>query len=197
MATIHSINRKPAAAAAGSPPEPPSRSHPQYKMFAAKVREYRALGSKYEVEAMYTLMDFERATISWKTAPTMKFEEVIREERFFPVAKWLAFKKAIEIGGKSKDLTKEQIKRLGVSAINLIMRQPAAYHKKLIKRAIAYRNEHEVEPTYQYVSRLIRTTIKTTAKDAGPTKRQLQAYVDKLKEQIKGLGAKPVLMDKE
>lgn len=200
MATIHSFaTARKTAQAAGVPPEPPpSKSHPSYKMHAAKVREYRALGSRYEVEAMFALMEFERQTVAWKSSPSMKFDDVIREERFFPIGKWRAFKKAVDVVSKTKDLNKDQMKRLGVNAVNLIIRQPAQYHRRLIKTAIKYRNLHEVEPTYQYVSRLIHSTIKgKDTKPSGPTRGQLLAYVDKLKDQIRELGHKPVAMDKK
>ena len=182
MTTRRHLAVVPSVGAIVQPPAPPSNHNLKYKLFARTFREFKALGSKYEVKAMYTLLDFERTTIAWQERPNMKFDEVLREERFCTTGRYRAFKRALDV------FRKPQVERLGISSVCLIAKQPARYHDRLTKAALKFRQTQELEPTYQYVSNLINNMLPR--KSSRPTYGQLRDYCEQLKDVIRDLGGK-------
>jgi hypothetical protein len=154
----------------------------KYKHFADSYRSFKALGSKYEIEAMFVLLDFERTSVCWRTSPKVTFNEVLREERFCTIRRYNAFKQATVMFGKP------QIKRLGVDAVCLIARQPAKYRPRLIEKSLKFRSSFAQEPTYQYASQLIESMLPK--KKAKPTYGTLKKFVESLKEEVRRLGGK-------
>ncbi len=163
-------------------PAPTRAQSARYKQFANSYREFKALGSKYEIEAMFVLLDFERTSVCWKTNPKVTFNDVLRNERFCTIARYKAFKAAAVIFGKP------QIKKLGVNAVCLIARQPTKYRTRLITQTTKFRSEHAMEPTYQYASKLIESMLPK--KKAKPTYGALKKFVEALKEEVRLLGGR-------
>lgn len=152
----------------------------KYKHFARTFREYKALGSKYEVQAMFTLLDFEKTTVCWKTTPSKRFNEVIRDEHFCTISRFRAFKQAASI------FTRTEISKLGVDAVCLIARQPTKYRARITRDAMKFRGVHSMEPTYQFTTRLIASIVPRQKNR--PTYAQLKRLVETMKEELQRLG---------
>lgn len=174
--------RKHLAVVPSSAPPPTRPEGPQnarYKHFVRSFLEFKHLGSRYDVKAMHVLLDFERTSICWKTSPQMRFEDILRDERFCTVARFKAFKRAVET------FRRDQIERLGVEVVCIIVRQPSRFHPKLLRAALTFRTTHDVAPTYQHMSRLINLTVPR--KTGRPTYAQLRRQCEELKSQLKAI----------
>jgi len=171
-------------APAPTPPSPPSKQHAKYQHYTRQYREFKALGAKYEVKAMYTLIEFERTSICWKTSPEMTFEDVLREEKFCTISRFHAFRRALDI------FRRQDIDRLGVDSVCLIAKQPPKWHARLTKAAMRFRKEHDFEPTYQYITHLVEGLLPESTAADRPTYGQLRQYVEVLKDRLKEAGAK-------
>jgi hypothetical protein len=168
--------------AAASPPEqpPPTGKHTdKYNYYVRTIHAANEAGGSNVLNAFYLLLDFEKAAICWRTSPQSKFSDVINEERFCSVIRFNNFKRAVAV------FRKDQIKRLGLDAVCLIVRQPEKFRNRLLKKALEFRNKHQQEPTYQQLSRTIRTMVPRQAK---PTYSQLRARVEQLEEYIREQG---------
>lgn len=153
----------------------------KYDEYVSRIRDLRGRSAADEVAAMRLLVEFEKAKYAWKKYPSDRFEDVIREERFCTVNRYHAFKKAVA------ELTKIHIDHLGVAASCLIAKQTKGARFRLLNAALQYRNKHDIEPTYQYVSQWIRAR---KPKSNRPTYGELNAYVEILKAKIVRLGGK-------
>jgi hypothetical protein len=157
---------------------PPSSPSPVYLKQVSKVQELKALGSKYEVRAMYALIDFEQMTLVWKTRPGVIFEDILTDERLCTIARFRAFKKAIKI------FSKTDVEKLGLAAACLIAIQKTG-HAHLRQVALTFRTDHAVGPTYQYITKFIR---------AGKPKRRgvkaLLQYIETLKQALRDAGVR-------
>lgn len=157
----------------------------QYDARVSEIRECRALGSEYEYEAMILILELEKRPSLWRDDPKMKFDSVVKRERFCTVRRWQMFRRA------RAAIPKKHILALGVPASCLIAAQPKRAHLRLLRAALDFHKEHGVEPTYQYVGRLTRRK-KTT----GPTRKQLLLYIGQLQTKIVELGGKVPDMEK-
>ena len=167
--------------AAGTPPEPPASGgkHPKYNYYVRQIHTANEAGGSKVLDAMFLLLDFEKAAICWRVTPQTRFEDVIREERFCAVARFHDFKRALGV------FRKDQIKRLGLDAVCLIVKQPEKYRAKIIKQALSFRNKFGQEPTYQQVSLSIRGIVPRQAK---LTYAQLKKRCEQLEEFIRENG---------
>jgi hypothetical protein len=157
--------------AAASPPEQPPQHSDKYKHYVRMIHAANEAGGSNVLNAFYLLLDFEKTAICWRTSPQSRFSDVINEERFCSVIRFTNFKSAV--GAFRKD----QIKRLGLDAVCLIVRQPEKFRARLLKQALVFRNKFGQEPTYQQLSRTIRTLVPRTDK---PTYAQLRNRVEQL-----------------
>ena len=159
-------------------PALPKLNQSKRKAFISKIRTLKNQGAAFELQALYTLLQFEQLPITWKATSQTTFADVLREERLFPVSRYRSFKRAV------KQLSKPVIEKLGVDAACLIAAQPAKKQFALIRKAQDFRKRHDVEPTYQYVSTFIRGR---TPKKSGPSRQSLLNYIEKLKATIRSL----------
>jgi hypothetical protein len=164
--------------AAPSPPEnpPPSKQHPKYQFYVNRVRDRWVASSNSEVEVLTTLREFERATIAWKTGPDVKFEDILREERLCPIARYRNFKRAEAIG-------KDRIKYLGLDAVCLIAKQTHKHWPRLIKLVLDYRKQFGHSPNTQQTSTLIRKVVPVTS--SKPTYSQIKRQNETLLQVIR------------
>jgi hypothetical protein len=153
----------------------------KYKEYIARIRELRNRGAAEEIAAMRLIVEFEKATYAWKEYPSTTFESVIRDEHLCTVARFRSFKKAVS------DLTKLHIDRLGVAASCLIAMQSKGSRFRLLNAALQFRSRHEIEPTYQFVSRMIRGRQPKLSR---PTYGEQSRYIAVLKDVITKLGGK-------
>jgi hypothetical protein len=134
-----------------------------------------------DVSAMRLILEFEKATFAWKTADTTSFETVIRDEHLCTVSHFRAFRKA------NSELAKVHIDKLGVDAVCLIAMQSRGARFRLVNEALRYRTRHDIGPTYQYISQLIRGRHP---KPKRPSYGTLKRYIEVLKDKIHNLGGK-------
>lgn len=168
--------------AAASPPErpsPPGKHSDKYNHHVQMIHSANEAGGGNVLRAFYLLLEFEKAAICWRTSPQVHFRDIIREERFCAVARYHAFKRAVGA------FRKEQIKRLGLNAVCLIIKQPEKYRNKLLKRALTFRNRYNQEPTYQQLTLFVREIVPRETK---PTYAQLRNRCDQLEEFIRNQG---------
>lgn len=148
-----------------------------YAERVAEIRATRALGSEYEYEAMDLILELEKRPSLWRDSPKMKFDDVIKQERFCTVHRWQMFKRA------RKSIPKKHLLALGVPACCLIAAQPKRNHLRLLRAALDFQKKYGVEPTYQYVARLVKKPRRP-----GPTRKQLLRYIEELQAIIVELG---------
>lgn len=146
----------------------------QKQVWLKKIRHLRVSGAEYELLALRALLDFEQTPIAWKQSPSHKFEDVLKEERLFPVSRWRAFKRAVKA-----PMVKGKIEALGVQAACLIAAQDQKRQFKLIRAATGFRKKHGVDATFQYVGELLKKGRKRAVK--GPARKLLLEYIETLK----------------
>lgn len=153
------------------------------QMKLSQIRELKSKGSDFEVQAMFEVLDLERAAVLWKNNGCKSFPELLRHESgVCTPARFKAFKKAVNL------FDRPTINKLGVPCICLIANQNAASRARLLGHALEFRKKFGTEPTYQYFSRFLRKP------NVGPTRKQLLQYIELLRKEIKSLGGRvPVL----
>ena len=121
---------------------------------------------------MLLVLKLEQRPHLW--APLTHFEDVLEKDRFCTIARWKAFKRAAD-GIPRKDLL-----TLGVAASCLIAVQPKKVWFRILNAARKYRATHDLEPTYQYITKLIgKKPARTT-----PTRKELLAKIARLEGQV-------------
>jgi hypothetical protein len=148
----------------------------RHRSFVKKIQDLKNQGAAFELAALRALLEYEKTTIAWKSSPGVTFADVLREERLFPISKWRAFKRA------SIQLKGNVIDRLGVQAACLIGAQTIKRQFNLTRKAMDFRKKHGVDPTYQYVTELLKK--HHVKKVTGPTRKQLLDYIATLKGKI-------------
>lgn len=148
------------------------------------IRTLKSKGSTFEVQAMFEVLDLEKQSVLWRRDGVKTFEEMLKHEAGVCTrSRYKAFKKATGF------FPRATIDKLGVPCVCLLAIQNASTRDRLLKHALDFRKNHGAEPTYQYFSRFLR-------KPGNPvTRKRLEAYVDKLKAEIRSLGGRVPVMD--
>jgi len=149
----------------------------QYAERVTEIRECRTQGAENELRMMLLILDLEKRPSLWRDVPKTSFATVVQRERFCTVHRWQTFKRA------KAAIPKKHMETLGVPACCLIAAQPKRQHMRLLRLALDFQKEHGVEPTYQYIGRLVRKR-----KPPKPHRRVLLSYIESLKVTIKELG---------
>jgi hypothetical protein len=155
----------------------------RYDRFVKQFREAKRLGNQHTTAAMYTLLDFEKTSICWKTSASMTFDDVILKEGFCTVSRYHAFKRA------ASQMTRDTIQTLGVESACFIATQPVKVRTKVVAKVDAFRKSHAVGPTLQHTTKVIQE-LRQKTKSTAPTYSQLREYCDVLKAEILVLGGK-------
>lgn len=156
----------------------------RYDRFVRTFRDSKSAGNFHETSAMFTLIDFEKASICWKTTPSMTFEDILRKERLCTITRYHAFKKAVTI------FSRDEIVKLGVESVCLIAQQGGKIRPRLVKAVTEFRKTNEIGPSLQYTANLVQSLRPETARSSEPTYGQLKAYCETLKEEIRELGGR-------
>jgi hypothetical protein len=151
----------------------------------SQIRELKSKGSIFEVQAMFEIMNLERTSILWRKSGTQSFQVFLREESgVCTPSRFQAFKRSVGY------FDRNTIDKLGVATVCLLANQNAATRARLLTHALEFRKKFGAEPTYQYFSRFLKKP------NPGPTKKQLEIYIDVLRKEIKSLGGRVPMMDR-
>lgn len=150
-----------------------------------RIRNLRTISAEHEVSSMLLVLELERQPSLWRTTLVSKFEEVIKEERFCTVARWRAFKAAKGF------IPRKHLSALGVPAACLIAVQSKGRQLRLLRKALDFRKSHGIEPTYQFITRLLPSRDRPT----GPTRKTLLQYIEVLKATIRRLHGRVPAME--
>lgn len=156
-----------------------ARTSGRYENMVSTIRRLRNDGTRCEVEAMSLVLELERLPNLWKDKKAPTFHDLVKLERFCTVSRWLAFKRAQEHFGRRFPLMARQ---LGVDAICLIARQPLKRFDDLTAKALAFRTDHKIAPTYQYITQIIgRDTSKKKPTPRASLLRKIAALENNVK----------------
>lgn len=165
------------------------RRQERFNTHIKKICETRAKGVRYEAEAMLQMYKLYQMPSIWRGSPGDKFEAVVIQEKLLcTVSRWRAFLKAVE----HPNITKTHITTLGIPAICLIVKQTQRRQWRLLQRALKFRKDHDVEPTYQFITQL----IGPRKKSAKPSRRELLKYIEDLKAVVLKAGGRVPSMER-
>jgi len=149
----------------------------------SQIRELKSKGSIFEVQAMFEVLSLERTSVLWKKSGTQSFQVFLREESgVCTPSRFQAFKRSVGYFDRSV------IDKLGVATVCLLANQNAPTRARLLDHALIFRKKFGTEPTYQYFSRFLKKP------NPGPTKKELERYVEVLRKEIKVLGGRIPMM---
>jgi hypothetical protein len=158
---------------------PASPSDERYKRYLSQIRKVKSLGSGHEVQAMYLLLDLERASIIWRVSKTITFNEVLDKERLCTPSRFRAFKRAHEL------FKEHGIRKVGLDAACLIAVQPKNHQTNLYDLAENFKTNYGTDSTYQYVAQCIRARHP---KPKRPSYGSLKRRIEQLENEIRRLG---------